>query len=276
MMLHPGPLPPGLQTGGVLVRSSALQGVNVDFHGKPSHAGLAPWAGVNALDAATVAYASISTLRQQLKPEMRVHGIITDGGSAVNVIPAKTSMQYLVRGLTSKEVLHTTDRVLKCFEGAAVSTGCTVETDVSDILDELRNEQTLGTEWAHVMQEMFGAMIQLKYTETMGASTDFGNITMKLPACHPMFGIPTTPGVFNHQPGFTAAAGSEPGFEEAIKSTAAMACVGVRYLLDEDFAIKVSMDVRQPLMVRFARVGRRRWTTLRRRSKNEIRILGAL
>jgi metal-dependent amidase/aminoacylase/carboxypeptidase family protein len=71
MMLHPGPGPAGVETSGAVVRSYALQGIDIEYFGKSAHAGLAPWEGVNALDAATIAYSSISALRQQLKPETR-------------------------------------------------------------------------------------------------------------------------------------------------------------------------------------------------------------
>jgi metal-dependent amidase/aminoacylase/carboxypeptidase family protein len=239
MMLHPGRATDGVPTGGAIIRSSALQGIEVEYTGKPAHAGLSPWEGVNALDASVVAYNSISALRQQLKPETRVQGIITDGGSAVNVIPARSTMSYQVRGASSKEVSKTVVKVESCFSGAATVTGCKHSTDKSEILDELRNERSLGTEWANVMQELYDAKVVLAFDETMGASTDFGNITHKLPACHPMFGIQTPPGAFNHTPEFTAGAGSQQGFDEAIKATTAMACVGVRYLVDDTFATQV-------------------------------------
>jgi metal-dependent amidase/aminoacylase/carboxypeptidase family protein len=115
MMLHPGRGPDGVKTTGMVVRSSALQGLEIEYTGKPAHAGMSPWEGINALDAATSAYTSISSLRQQLKPDTRVQGVITDGGGpAANVIPARTAMSYMIRGNTAKDVEHTVERVLAC------------------------------------------------------------------------------------------------------------------------------------------------------------------
>jgi metal-dependent amidase/aminoacylase/carboxypeptidase family protein len=245
-MLHPGRGPDGVKTTGMVVRSSALQGLEIEYTGKPAHAGMSPWEGINALDAATSAYTSISSLRQQLKPDTRVQGVITDGGGpAANVIPARTAMSYMIRGNTAKDVEHTVERVLACFEGAATSSGCKLKTEPSHRLDELRNVEALGDEYARAMNDMYGstpdgAHIQLTYGDTMGASTDFGNITHLLPGCHPMFGIATAPGAFNHMPGFTAGAGSKEAFAESMKHTAAMSAVGVRYLLDAQFADSVA------------------------------------
>ncbi len=245
MMLHPGRGLDNVKTSGTVLRSYALQGIDVEYKGKPAHAGLSPWEGVNALDAATTAYAAISSLRQQLTPDTRVQGVITDGGSAPNVIPAHSAMSYLVRTNTGKQLDETVPRVLACFEGAAKTSGCEITTKTSHKLDELRNVEALGDEYAHVMQDMFGdapggTHIALAYGETMGASTDFGNITHLLPGCHPMFGIPTAPGAFNHMPEFTAGAGSKASFDESMKHTTAMAAVGVRYLLDDKFADSVA------------------------------------
>jgi metal-dependent amidase/aminoacylase/carboxypeptidase family protein len=162
MMLHPakGPM---TGTGAAVVGTFALRHLTIEYFGKPAHAGMAPWEGVNALDAATIAYASISALRQQLKSETRcvqisvpflmfsVHGVITDGGSAPNVIPAHTELKYIVRATTDKEVGKTLDKVVACFEGAAQVSGCKVKISVTDPVAELRNERTLAVSFVFLL-----------------------------------------------------------------------------------------------------------------------------
>jgi amidohydrolase len=97
------------------------------FTGKPAHAAAAPEDGINALDAAVLAYNGISMLRQQIKDGQRIQGVIIDGGEKPNIITPKAAMDLNVRGHTMKETSALQKRVLKCFEGAATATGCTIE-----------------------------------------------------------------------------------------------------------------------------------------------------
>jgi amidohydrolase len=97
------------------------------FSGRTAHAAAAPHEGINALDAAVLAYNGISMLRQQILPTQRIHGIIMEGGEKANVIPSRTVMDYNVRSGTIKETKALQQRVVRCFEGAAIATGCEVE-----------------------------------------------------------------------------------------------------------------------------------------------------
>ena len=99
------------------------------FMGRTAHAAAAPQQGINALDAAVLAYNGISMLRQQILPYERIHGIIMEGGEKANVIPSKAKLDYNVRSRTIKETKQLQARVEKCFEGAATATGCTLEFD---------------------------------------------------------------------------------------------------------------------------------------------------
>ena len=97
------------------------------FTGKPAHAAAAPHEGINALDAAVLSYSGISMLRQQIKPDQRIQGIILEGGERPNIITPKSLLDYNVRGSSLKETKALQQRVIKCFEGAAIATGCDVE-----------------------------------------------------------------------------------------------------------------------------------------------------
>jgi amidohydrolase len=113
-------------SGLVTVAASKL---TADFFGKAAHAGATPWQGLNALDAAVGSYVNISMLRQQIKPAERIHGVITNGGDAPNIIPEKTSMVYAVRSSTAAECSDLIKRVKTCFEASAVATNCQVKVD---------------------------------------------------------------------------------------------------------------------------------------------------
>jgi amidohydrolase len=130
-MVHPFPVLSGAPD---LISSSSCSGqylandkVVVTFTGKPAHASAAPWEGVNALDAVVSAYVNISMLRQQILPTQKIHGVVLRGGDRPNVIPASTTVEYYIRSETVRTLKPLTDKVLKCFEAAAIATGCTVE-----------------------------------------------------------------------------------------------------------------------------------------------------
>jgi len=109
---------------GTCVASAKFRAI---FSGRTAHAAAAPQDGINALDAAVLAYNGISMLRQQILPAQRIHGIILEGGQKANVIPSRALMDYNVRGSTLKETKILQKRVVKCFEGAAIATGCEVK-----------------------------------------------------------------------------------------------------------------------------------------------------
>src|SRR6202008_763784 len=108
-------------------RSLALSEVTVDYRGKESHAAVAPHLGVNAADAVTVAQVAIGVLRQQLAPGQLVHGIVTNGGQAVNVIPGHATLQYAMRAVDSESLRELEGRMFACFAAGALATGCEYE-----------------------------------------------------------------------------------------------------------------------------------------------------
>jgi metal-dependent amidase/aminoacylase/carboxypeptidase family protein len=108
-------------------RSIAHLGLFATFHGKNAHAGINPWDGVNALDALVCAYNNISVLRQQMRPEERVHGSILEAPKVANVIPDFTKVGYSVRGPTIDSTRALGDKVIACFRAAGLATGCEVE-----------------------------------------------------------------------------------------------------------------------------------------------------
>jgi metal-dependent amidase/aminoacylase/carboxypeptidase family protein len=103
---------------------------NVTYTGRPAHAAMAPYQGLNALDAAVLGYNGVSMLRQQTRPYDRIHSVILDGGKVPNVITSFTKTQYYVRSGTLKEAAALETRVRGCLDGAAMATGCEIEYEV--------------------------------------------------------------------------------------------------------------------------------------------------
>lgn len=206
LMIHPSPAD---------VVDPAFLGVahiEVEFHGKESHAAFAPQLGVNALDAAVQAYVNVSTLRQATYPTDKIHGVITYGGGAPNVIPAFTSMAWYVRAGTKERLEELYDKVVACFEAAGTATGCRVElkklghTYTDLISDPLMvdlyqaNSTALGRPMGRGADRDPGA----------AGSTDMGNVSHEVPSIHPMLDIKCSPAV-NHQKEFAAATIDPPG-----------------------------------------------------------------
>src|ERR687883_1502443 len=118
---------PGTETAVTLDRSLAARGFEFYFHGRAAHAAGAPEEGLNALDAVVLLYNAISMLRQQLRSDVRIHGIILHGGAAANIIPDYAAIRYRTRANDSEDLQEVVDRVIACAEGAAKASGCRLE-----------------------------------------------------------------------------------------------------------------------------------------------------
>jgi amidohydrolase len=199
MMVHPAPLdaldPPIL----------AATQFDVSYTGKAAHASAFPELGINAADALTVAQTAIGLLRQHIHPTDRVHGIVTKGGEAPNVVPAATAASYMVRARTLADLESIRTKVMRCFEAGALATGSTlavhtVHPPYAEMIHDhdiaalyRRNAAALGRTFPDVRPLL----------ERAAGSTDMGNISLAIPSIHPFIGIGSLPAV-NHQPEFAA------------------------------------------------------------------------
>jgi metal-dependent amidase/aminoacylase/carboxypeptidase family protein len=178
---------------------------DVQYHGKEAHASAFPELGRNAADALTVAQTAIGLLRQHIRQTDRVHGIVTKGGEAPNIVPAHTSASYYVRARTLSELDDIRPRVERCLEAGAIATGCTHEiSDSGPAYSEMRHDPDLAGLYRHNAEDIGRKFIDLgPGAERAGASTDMGNVSLKIPSIHPGIGIESFPAV-NHQPEFAA------------------------------------------------------------------------
>ncbi|MDQ3757494.1 MAG: M20 family metallopeptidase [Actinomycetota bacterium] len=218
MMVHPAPAE--------MERLPCLAVAHVDVHysGKEAHAAAFPELGRNAADALTVAQTAIGLLRQHVSPQARIHGIVTHGGDAPNVVPARTSGKWYIRERTLAKLAELEPRVHRCFEAGALATGCTVEIvpqspnysefeDDRQLLDlYLANAQQLGRTFPD-----FGSLV-----DRMGGSTDMANVSLAMPAIHPMLGLDSFP-VSNHQPEFAEYCATPVADRAVVNGAVAMA-----------------------------------------------------
>ncbi|KAI9249190.1 hypothetical protein BDA99DRAFT_524270 [Phascolomyces articulosus] len=225
--------------------ATACNYATVEYRGKPAHAGGSPWSGVNALDAVCQALVSIGLLRQQLLGTDRVHGIITDGGKAPNIIPDYTAASMAVRAPTTARVQELMDKVGKCFNAAALATGCEVEIKwrESGICKNVTQNSVMAEMYAKYYEEITGKPLpsrQVQEAAQVGASTDFGNVSALVPAIHPLFEIYTED--FPHTASFADAAGTTKAHEGAIIASKSLAMVGAHLLLEKGYFDNVSRE----------------------------------
>ncbi|XP_028995467.1 xaa-Arg dipeptidase-like isoform X2 [Betta splendens] len=217
----------------------ALDEVSVKYRGRASHASASPWEGVNALDAAVLAYNSVSVLRQQLKPEWRLHGVIKHGGVKPNIIPAYSEMEFYLRTPRLKDLCDLKAKAEGCFRAAAVATGCQVEiTYPSAAYRDILPNATLAS-----LYEMNGRLLGIQFPEqpdNFSGSTDFGNVSAVVPGTHPFFYIGTD--AANHTEEYADAAGAEKAQLYTLRTAKALAMTAVDVVCCSDLLRKVRED----------------------------------
>ncbi|HEU4371358.1 MAG TPA: M20 family metallopeptidase [Methylomirabilota bacterium] len=178
--------------------------VGFEFTGKAAHASADPWEGVNALDAVIQTFNNVSMLRQQMRPAARIHGIVTQGGAAPNIIPEVAACAFYVRAPKLDYMWELHRRVTACAEGAARATGCMLQViDLEAPYEPLKRNDTLLGLFRANMQSV-GAVESPALADRMGSS-DIGNVSQVIPAIQPMVQI-APHGTPIHSRAFEAAA----------------------------------------------------------------------
>jgi amidohydrolase len=223
VMLHPGP------ADIAAARSLASSGMRVVYQGREAHASAAPFLGLNAADAATIAQVAIGLLRQQLAPGQQVHGFIADGGRAPNVIPAHTELQYMTRALEATLLHDLEARVKDCFLAGAVATGCDYSIDQAEpAYEALKPDQWLAAAVRSEMERLGRTPVAEQYEVALPVgSTDMGNVTQVLPGIHPLVSVDAG-GASLHQPAFAAAAAGASADRAVIEGSIMLARSVVR------------------------------------------------
>ena len=228
MMVHPAPMD---VVDPAIIACSMF---HVHYTGKEAHASAFPEHGINAADALTVAQTAIGLLRQHIRSTDRIHGIITQGGDAPNIIPAHTAAKYIVRAKTLNELDSIKEKVQHCFEAGALATGSTLEIVGGD---KPYAEHRSDMEIANLYQrnaEALGRVFPERgpAIERAAGSTDMGNVSLALPSIHPFIGIDSLPAV-NHQPEFTAHCVTQAADKALIDGALSMAWTAIDMATDE-------------------------------------------
>ncbi len=219
----------------------ACLSLEVEFFGKAAHAAAQPEAGINALEAMLQSFAAINSLRQHIKDKARIHGIITDGGEAANIVPAHSAGTFLVRAEDNAYLDELKQRVINCFVGAATASGARLEYKWGDIrYAPLRNNLTLAQLFSQNMQSL-GRKVQIANPSKTFGSTDMGNVSQLVPSIHPSVAIAPAD-VLPHSPQFALAAASEAGIRGLLDAAKALAMTVVDLVANPEIAAKVKEE----------------------------------
>jgi amidohydrolase len=223
----------------------AVNQLNVQYFGKEAHASAFPELGVNAADAMVVAQTAIGLLRQHLRATDRVHGIVTHGGDAPNVVPSHTEGTWLVRAHDLGELAEVEAKVMRCFEAGALATGARLEvTPEHPPYAEMHHDPALSSLYRANAEALGRGFLDLGDDERMAGSTDMGNVSLAVPSIHPSIGIDSLPAV-NHQPEFTAQCVTPVADKAVLDGAVAMAWTVIDAVADDQLRERL-MAARRP------------------------------
>ncbi|WP_242143253.1 MULTISPECIES: M20 family metallopeptidase [unclassified Bacillus cereus group] len=237
LMIHP--------SGKTATTSPSLAVDPLDFHfyGKSAHAAASPEEGINALDAIIQLYNGINALRQQLPADVKIHGVITEGGKAPNIIPDYAAARFFIRAATRKRCTEVMEKVKNIAQGAALATGTTVKIDpFQNEIDELLITKTLNEVVAEEL-ELLGEIVHRKERFGIG-STDAGNVSQVVPTIHPYIKIGPDD-LIAHTNEFREAARSELGDKALITAAKALAYTAYRLMTEEGTLEQVKEEFKE-------------------------------
>ena len=235
MMVHPG------VHDAATTQALACISLDVEFLGRAAHAAANPEAGINALEAMLQSFAAINSLRQHIKNKARIHGIITDGGEAANIVPAHSAGTFIVRAEDDAYLDELKERVLNCFIGAATATGARLEYRWGKVrYAPLRNNLTLARLFQKNMKSLGRKVLFSDPSKAFG-STDMGNVSQIVPSIHPNVAIASKE-ITTHSPEFAAAAASEAGIKGMLDAAKALAMTVVDLVANPEIVIRVKQE----------------------------------
>ena len=223
MMVHPG------VQNCATIQALACQVLKVEFQGKAAHAAARPEAGINALEAMLQSFNAINSLRQHIRDKARIHGIITDGGQAANIVPDHSAATFIVRAEDDTYLDELKQKLINCFIGAATASGARLKYHWQENpYAPMRNNLTLARLFQQNMESLGRKMGKTGSSDAV-FSTDMGNVSQQVPSIHPMVAIAPEE-ISLHSPQFASAAASDEGGQAILDAAKALAMTTVDLL----------------------------------------------
>lgn len=168
--------------------SNAIYPMEFVYSGKTAHAAGCPELGINALNSVIQLFNGIDALRQHVTPDVRIHGIITKGGVAANIVPEEAVAQFYLRAATKETLNDLIEKITRIAEGAALMTGATLRINKFELAyDNLKTNETLSNAFNENLRSL--GITDIKEGERSGGSSDIGNVSHVTPTIHPYIGL---------------------------------------------------------------------------------------
>ena len=239
LCVHPASGPENILS----MRLLANAPVDIEFWGRPAHAAAVPEMGLNALDAQILVFNAISLLRQQLTTDVRIHGIITNGGEAPNVIPDYTKSKFFIRAASMDTLNDVYAKIEKIVEGAVLQTGtkCSMKL-YQNLVENMVLTPSLDALYEKNFNEL-GYKSEPQTLKVMPGSSDVGNVSQACPAIQPMISITdvTVPG---HSQGMVEASCSEKGLAFIPLSAKVLANTAIDLICDPELLKSIKEEHR--------------------------------
>jgi len=219
----------------------AVTHLQYEFFGKPAHAAGDPQNGVNALNAVIKLFTGIDAMRQHIKSDARIHGIITHGGDAPNVVPRYAAAHFYIRAADRAYMEELTEKVADIARGAGLMTGAEVKiSQKGPIYYDERPSYVIGRVYQEHMREA-GMEINPRAEARGSYSTDFGNLSYVMPAVSGSFAISHEP-IPGHSPAVAECAGTEFGVQQMFRVAQAMALTALDLFTNADLLAQAKME----------------------------------
>jgi amidohydrolase len=232
IMTHPG------TRDGCVAKALACAELRVDYTGREAHAAAQPERGINALEAMIIAFNAINSMRQHMRRTARVHGIITDGGEAPNIVPGHSGASFLVRAEDDDYLEELKEKVAACFAAGATATGATLELRWNENQYAAMNTNMAIAAAHRANFAALGREVAGDENPRPLGSTDMGNVSKILPGIHPTIAIAPTE-VNGHSPEFARCAASEAGDKAVIDGAKSLAMTAIDILTDADLRVRM-------------------------------------
>ncbi|TWE06294.1 amidohydrolase [Neobacillus bataviensis] len=223
--------------------SLAMDAIQFDFRGRTSHAAASPEKGINALDAVIQLFNGINALRQHVTSDVRIHGIIKEGGVAANIVPDKAIAQFYVRAKDRNYLNEVVQKVISIAEGASSMTGADVHIENYELsYDNMVTNQTLSQLFTSNL--LTTGVKQVEKAKESYGSIDMGNVSHVVPAIHPYIGL-DSPGLIAHTREFADLTITDNSHKILARGALALALTGFDLITNKEVFEKMKNEFRQ-------------------------------
>ncbi len=220
--------------------SLAMDAIQFDFRGKSSHAASSPHEGINALDAVILTFNGINALRQHVTPDVRIHGIIAEGGKAANVVPSKAVAQFYIRAGKKDYLKEVAEKVKNIARGAALMTGASLEISNYELsYDDMRTNMIMSKAFTENLR--LAGVSEINAERSSFGSLDMGNVSYVVPSIHPYISISDT-SLVGHTTEFRDATLTDRAHDALVKGACALALTGYDILTDKELLKRIKEE----------------------------------